>query len=52
MNKQTGRTKMVLVKTIKRMSRQEFLLKPSVAFKSKTAYGRKMKHKRDVLADY
>ncbi|MES0488996.1 MAG: hypothetical protein ABUK01_03330 [Leptospirales bacterium] len=51
MNNKAEKGKTDMVKTIKRMSRHEFLLKPSVAFKSKKAYRRKMKHKKSVSAD-
>lgn len=39
-------------KAIKRMSRQEFMLQPSVTFASKKSYVRRQKHKRDYTQEY
>ena len=51
MNKKK-KSELDIVKTVKRMSRNEFLLKPSVVFKSMNTYRRKSRHKKDYMEDY
>lgn len=51
-NKTIVKTKQGHIKTIKRMSRNEFLLRPALVFKDNAQYRRRLKHKADYTADF
>ena len=52
MKKGKAKEAISIVKIIKRMSRQEYSLKATVAFKPVNGYTRKPKYKKDYTEDY